>query len=124
MTTLERLLDRKQRLIERLLDNPSPHEREEIERVLDKIDTALASQMGLQGPCTLAARSTTHEVVLPASYRFAPAERAKAFLTAADSFAQLQDNDPPSQTFACSIGGRLTGRGIFGVRANGAPISR
>jgi hypothetical protein len=41
VTTLERLLDRKQRLIERLLDNPGRHEREEIERQLEKIDTAL-----------------------------------------------------------------------------------
>ena len=41
MTTLERLLDQKQRLIERLLDNPGRHEREQIERLLEKIDTAL-----------------------------------------------------------------------------------
>ena len=58
-----------------------------------------ACQMGLQGLCTLAARPTTHELMLPADYLFAAAEEAKAFLTAADSFAQLQDKDPPSQSF-------------------------
>src|SRR5262249_26365500 len=59
-----------------------------------------------------------------AHYLFVPAEKAKAFLTAADSFAQLQDKDPSSQAFGRSMGGRLAGSGIFGVRTNGAPISR
>jgi hypothetical protein len=41
VTTVERLLDRKQRLIEQLLDSSSAEERDEIERMLEKIDTAL-----------------------------------------------------------------------------------
>jgi hypothetical protein len=41
MTTLARLLAQKQQLTERLQENPGPQEREEIERVMEKIDTAL-----------------------------------------------------------------------------------
>jgi len=49
VTTVERLLDRKQQLMERLLDNPGPHERGEIENQLEKIDTAL-NLLGYAGP--------------------------------------------------------------------------
>jgi len=41
MTTAAKLLARKQQLLERLQENPSPHERDEIERLLAEIDTAL-----------------------------------------------------------------------------------
>ena len=41
MTTLAKLLAEKQRLIERLEQNPGEQEREEIGRQLEKIDTAL-----------------------------------------------------------------------------------
>lgn len=41
MTTLAKLLARKQQLLERLQENPGPHERDEIERLLAEIDTAL-----------------------------------------------------------------------------------
>lgn len=41
MTTLAKLLARKQELIERLGENPGVHEREEIERQLAEIDEAL-----------------------------------------------------------------------------------
>jgi hypothetical protein len=41
MTTVANLLSRKQRLLERLQEEPGPHEREEIERLLTQIDTAL-----------------------------------------------------------------------------------
>ena len=41
MTTLTRLLAQKQELTERLQENPGPQERDEIERLLEKIDTAL-----------------------------------------------------------------------------------
>jgi hypothetical protein len=41
MTTLATLLAEKQLLIERLEENPGPQEREAIERVLEKINTAL-----------------------------------------------------------------------------------
>lgn len=41
MTTLAKLLARKQQLIERLEEGPSSHEREEIERQLAEIDEAL-----------------------------------------------------------------------------------
>jgi uncharacterized protein Yka (UPF0111/DUF47 family) len=41
MTTLANLLARKQQLLERLQENPGPNEREEIERLLEQIDTAL-----------------------------------------------------------------------------------
>jgi len=40
-TTLARLLAQKQELIERLQGDPGPEERAEIERLLEKIDTAL-----------------------------------------------------------------------------------
>jgi hypothetical protein len=42
MTTLAKLLARKQQLLERLQeDHPGQHERDEIERQLEEIDTAL-----------------------------------------------------------------------------------
>jgi hypothetical protein len=41
MTAIARLLARKQQLLERLHEDPGPHEREEIERLLAEIDTAL-----------------------------------------------------------------------------------
>jgi hypothetical protein len=41
LTTVGRLLIRKRELIARLQGNPGPHERNEIERLLGKIDTAL-----------------------------------------------------------------------------------
>jgi hypothetical protein len=41
ITTLERLLARKQQLVERLQRDPGPHERNEIERLLAEIDQAL-----------------------------------------------------------------------------------
>jgi hypothetical protein len=41
MTTVANLLARKQRLIERLQENVGPHEREDIERQLEQINTAL-----------------------------------------------------------------------------------
>lgn len=41
MSTLARLLARKQRLMEQLENDPGPNEREEIERVLSQIETAL-----------------------------------------------------------------------------------
>jgi len=41
MTTLAKLLARKQQLIERLHENPGLHEREEIERLLGELDEAL-----------------------------------------------------------------------------------
>ena len=41
MTTVANLLARKQMLLERLQENPGPRERDEIERVLRQIDTAL-----------------------------------------------------------------------------------
>ena len=41
MTTVGRLLTRKQGLIARLRENPSPYERSEIECMITKIDTAL-----------------------------------------------------------------------------------
>jgi hypothetical protein len=40
-TTLVKLLEQKQQLIERLQRDPGPEERDEIERLLEKIDTAL-----------------------------------------------------------------------------------
>ena len=43
MTTLARLLARKQQLLERLQEDPGPHERDEIERQLEEIDAALNS---------------------------------------------------------------------------------
>jgi hypothetical protein len=41
MTTLAKLLKRKQQLVERLEEEPGSHEREEIERLLLEIDDAL-----------------------------------------------------------------------------------
>jgi hypothetical protein len=41
MTTLTNLLARKQKLLERLQDNPGRNERDEIERLIAQIDTAL-----------------------------------------------------------------------------------
>jgi hypothetical protein len=41
MTTAAKLLARKQQLLERLQESSGPHEREEIERLLAKIDAAL-----------------------------------------------------------------------------------
>ena len=41
MTTLAKLLARKQQLIERLEGEPSLRERDEIERLISKIDAAL-----------------------------------------------------------------------------------
>jgi hypothetical protein len=41
MTSLERLLARKQQLVERLHRDVGPHERDEIERLLAEIDQAL-----------------------------------------------------------------------------------
>jgi hypothetical protein len=41
MTTRAKLLAPKQRLLERLQEDPGPHERDEIERQLEEIDTAL-----------------------------------------------------------------------------------
>ncbi len=41
MTTLARLLERKQRLLDRLGEAPAAHERDEIERQLAKIEEAL-----------------------------------------------------------------------------------
>ena len=41
MTTVANLLARKQTLLERLQNNPGPHELDEIERLLAQIDIAL-----------------------------------------------------------------------------------
>jgi hypothetical protein len=41
MTTLAKLLARRQQLLERLQEDPGQHERDEIERQLEEIDTAL-----------------------------------------------------------------------------------
>lgn len=41
MTTLARLLAQKQNLLERLRQDPGPHERDEIERLLAEIDDTL-----------------------------------------------------------------------------------
>ena len=41
MTTIAKLLGRKQRLLERLQENPSPHERNETVRLLMQIETTL-----------------------------------------------------------------------------------
>lgn len=41
MTTMARLLAERQQLVERLQAGPGPHERDEIERLLEKIDAAL-----------------------------------------------------------------------------------
>jgi hypothetical protein len=41
MSTIEKLLAQKQRLMEQLASDPGPNEREEIGRLLAKIETAL-----------------------------------------------------------------------------------
>jgi hypothetical protein len=41
MTTLTKLLARKQKLLERLQENPGHNERDEIQRLIAEIDTAL-----------------------------------------------------------------------------------
>jgi hypothetical protein len=41
MTTLAKLLARKQQLLDRLREDPGPNERDEIERLLAEIDDAL-----------------------------------------------------------------------------------
>ena len=41
MTMLTKLLANKEELLKRLEEDPDPNEREEIERLLEKIDTAL-----------------------------------------------------------------------------------
>ena len=41
MTTAANLLARKQQLLDRLQEEPGPHERDEIERLLAHIDAAL-----------------------------------------------------------------------------------
>jgi hypothetical protein len=41
MTALGKLLAQKQQLLERLEANPGPEERDEIERLLEKIETAM-----------------------------------------------------------------------------------
>jgi hypothetical protein len=41
MTTIAELLTQKQHLLDRLEEYPGPNEREEIERLLDKIDAEL-----------------------------------------------------------------------------------
>lgn len=43
LTSIAVLLSRKQHLINRLEKNPGPREREEIERLLERIDAALDS---------------------------------------------------------------------------------
>jgi hypothetical protein len=43
MTTAAKLLARKQQLLDRLQESPGPHERDQIERLLAEIDTALDS---------------------------------------------------------------------------------
>lgn len=42
MTSLAKLLARKQRLLERLQEGPGSHERDEIERLVAEIDETLA----------------------------------------------------------------------------------
>jgi hypothetical protein len=41
MTTMAKLLAQKQQLLERLEAGPGPHERDEIERLLEQIDATL-----------------------------------------------------------------------------------
>ncbi|HEU0148783.1 MAG TPA: hypothetical protein VFR21_18165 [Bradyrhizobium sp.] len=41
MTTMAKLLAQRQQLVERLKAEPGPHERDEIERLLEEIDAAL-----------------------------------------------------------------------------------
>lgn len=42
MTTIARLLAQKQQVLESLDDNPGPNERDELERLLQKINSALS----------------------------------------------------------------------------------
>jgi hypothetical protein len=42
MSTIEKLLAQKQQLMEQLAGDPGPNEREEIQRLLAKIETALS----------------------------------------------------------------------------------
>jgi hypothetical protein len=49
MTTVANLLARKQQLVERLQQDPGPNERQELERLLEQIDTAL-DWLERQGP--------------------------------------------------------------------------
>jgi len=49
MTTAAKPLARKQLLLDRLQEDPGPHERDEIERLLAEIDSALNS-LGEAGP--------------------------------------------------------------------------
>jgi hypothetical protein len=58
MTTVGRLLIRKRDLLARLLGNPSLHERDEIETLLKKIDTAL-DLLGNRAPERRTIRSST-----------------------------------------------------------------
>ncbi|MCP3469688.1 hypothetical protein NLM33_05010 [Bradyrhizobium sp. CCGUVB1N3] len=41
MSTMANLLARKQSLLERLKEDPGPHERDQIERLIEQVDTAL-----------------------------------------------------------------------------------
>jgi len=41
MSTMANLLARKQELLERLKGDPGPHERDQIERLIEQVDTAL-----------------------------------------------------------------------------------
>jgi hypothetical protein len=43
MTTMAKLLAQREQLVERLEAGPGPHERHEIERLLEEIDAALQS---------------------------------------------------------------------------------
>ncbi|WP_375157875.1 hypothetical protein [Bradyrhizobium sp. RDT46] len=51
MSTVHNLLAQKQQLLERLESDPGPNEREEIERLLAKIETAL-TLLGPDGPAS------------------------------------------------------------------------
>jgi hypothetical protein len=42
MTTVAKLLARKQQLLERLQEDPGPNERQEIERLIEQVDAALS----------------------------------------------------------------------------------
>jgi hypothetical protein len=58
MISVQKLLARKQLLLERLGENdPGPHEREEIQRLLAQIDTAL-NMIEENGPTTAKAEVT------------------------------------------------------------------
>ena len=43
MTTMAKLMAQREQLMERLAAEPGPHERDEIERLLEEIDAALQS---------------------------------------------------------------------------------